>query len=833
MTLRKQLFWATTALMSSLFMAETASAQSTGTAAVEVDQVVVTGRRGPRTIDGAMVAETVGKSRSTITQEFIDTQASGQTINEILNLVPGMSFTNNDAYGASGGNIRLHGFDGPRISQTFDGMPMNDSGNYSLYTNQQLDSELIGSASVNTGTTDVDSPTASASGGTINLSSINPAAEFGGRIKGSLGDNSFQRVFAQVDTGEIGPWGTSAWFAYSDQSYDKFKGMGDLSKTQYNFKVFQPIRDNGDFVSLAGHWNRNRNNNYGDLQLQRNADGSAGLANGVTWNSDFDNKYAAPTYVNGQTDSDDNANRYWALRQNPSDTGNLRAQSRFTLREGLIFTFDPSFQYTLATGGSGQYVMAESEAARKDAKDTSWMALVGSSGAGGVDLNGDGDILDRVRVHSTNNTHTQRYGISSSLIWKMTDTQTLRAAYTLDDARHRQTGLNSQIDFSNPSEPRFFDPFAGLRDKEHRIVNQDGYEIRSRDRLSYATLNQFAIEYAGRFLEDTLRVNVGVRAPFFKREMNQNCYSQSKSSTVVCTTEKEIANANGTVSFAGRNSSSGRPIEFIKPYSREVKFDDILPNINVSWNFTGAHSVYGSFAQSLTLPRTDNLYTVFFDANGGITSPITEPEKTTTYDLGYRYQTGVLMASANVWYTKFDNRIVSRYDQDLGVSFDSNVGDVDLYGFDSQIGWSPIEGLSLYATASYTDSEIANDYLDGTTVIKTGGKSLTETPDWTFGGRIQYETGPLQVGAQVKYTGERWVTDENDMYTEAYTVVNADAKFDLGYFGYKNSSIALRVVNLFDEKYFGSISGAYNASQKTYAYRGAPRTIQATVTYAF
>src|SRR5690606_34369527 len=73
MTIRKQLFWATTALVSSFVMAETASAQSTGTAAVEVEQVVVTGRRGPRTIDGAMVAETVGKSRSTITQEFIET----------------------------------------------------------------------------------------------------------------------------------------------------------------------------------------------------------------------------------------------------------------------------------------------------------------------------------------------------------------------------------------------------------------------------------------------------------------------------------------------------------------------------------------------------------------------------------------------------------------------------------------------------------------------------------------------------------------------------------------------------------------------------------------
>ncbi|MFW8695620.1 hypothetical protein, partial [Mesorhizobium japonicum] len=99
-----------------------------------------------------------------------------------------------------------------------------------------------------------------------------------------------------------------------------------------------------------------------------------------------------------------------------------------------------------------------------------------SKTTGGVDLNGDGDTLDSVRIHSTNNTHTQRYGISSSLIWKLSDTQTLRAAYTLDDARHRQTGMYGRIDFSNPTDPRFFDAFAGLSDKDHRIVNLDGYE---------------------------------------------------------------------------------------------------------------------------------------------------------------------------------------------------------------------------------------------------------------------------------------------------------------------------------------------------------------------
>ncbi|MBX4158809.1 hypothetical protein K4A07_16935, partial [Lactiplantibacillus plantarum] len=85
MNTRKSLIWATTALAGSLAFAGAASAQSTGTEAVEVGEVVVTGVRGPRTIDGVIAAESVGKSRSTVTQEFISTQPAGQSINEVLN----------------------------------------------------------------------------------------------------------------------------------------------------------------------------------------------------------------------------------------------------------------------------------------------------------------------------------------------------------------------------------------------------------------------------------------------------------------------------------------------------------------------------------------------------------------------------------------------------------------------------------------------------------------------------------------------------------------------------------------------------------------------------
>ena len=39
---------------------------------------------------------------------------------------------------------------------TFDGVPLNDSGNYAIFPNQFLDPELVEQVNVNLGATDVD-----------------------------------------------------------------------------------------------------------------------------------------------------------------------------------------------------------------------------------------------------------------------------------------------------------------------------------------------------------------------------------------------------------------------------------------------------------------------------------------------------------------------------------------------------------------------------------------------------------------------------------------------------------------------------------------------------
>ncbi len=837
---RKSVFWATTALFTGLLVsAGTASAQSTGTEAAEsrVEDVIVTGARGPRNIDGAIVAETIGKTRSSITQEFIQTQTPGQTILQSLNLVPGVNFYNADPYGTSGGNIRLRGFDGNRVSLTFDGIPLNDTGNYATYTNQQLDPELIERATVNQGTTDVDSPTASATGGTINYTSRRPANEFGGWLQASFGDFNYRRNMFLIDTGEVGPWGTTAWFAFSRQDYDKFKGEGFLRKEQYNARIYQPLGTNGDFLALSGHYNENRNNNYNGPNL-RTATGFCDVARTVVcndqvvddprgWDVDFDTTYVAPTRRAGLADNDTNGTNYFGLRINPSNTGNIRGNSRFTLAEGLVLTIDPSFQYVLANGGTQQAVLQETD-----------LLLRGTFTTGGVDLNGDGDTLDRVRVMTPSNTNTHRYGLNTSLIWDLDDNHRLRAAYAYDWGRHRQYGHFGFVNFENPSQPRFVDWFGGRNLESNRVVNRNGYELRSRDRLSYAELSQFSLEYRGQFLDDALTVNIGVRAPFFKRELNQFCYSQNASSNVLCTSEVPNAPlANGNVTFVGRGTT-----QYIAPYSREVEYDDLLPNVGVTYRFDGGHMVYGSYAETLSAPRTDSLYAVRRLADNSIGNPSVQPETAQTFDIGYRYSSPTVVGSVAGFFTNYDNRIVNTFDEDLNTFVDRNVGSVELMGFEGSLGWSPTEALSLYGSVAYLDGELQENYRFNAAgdQLQTQGKKLVETPDWTASFRANYTFSEMfSGGVQAKYTGERWITDVNDLADDAFTIVDVDARIDFTPWGYQDTYLQFNVTNVFDEKYYAGLGTRASATpgqlgySRPFATTGSPRTWMATLRVGF
>jgi iron complex outermembrane receptor protein len=811
-----------------------AFAQSTGSTDMDQGDVVVTAARPTRGIAGVQIPEGT-KAKGVLTQDFIAKQTPGNSILDTINMLPGVSFQNNDPFGSAGGTLTIRGFDSARIALTFDGIPLNDTGNYALYSNQQLDPELIDQVNVNYGSTDVDSPSAAASGSTVNYRTIVPTDKFGVRVLGSVGDYNFFRVFGLINTGEFTSIGTKAWVsASSANNRVVFNDFGKINKSQFNARLYQPLGSNGDFLSLAGNYNVNRNNFFGSAPLRFDPNtfseltapapgapvvGTAtdpaitplnpffftgagriagtGTANRFPYGRDELPYHIArcqtavgrpgvadsPLNVVDATASNNGSacGSSFDERYNPSNTGSVRFGSKFTLAPSLVLTVDASYQYTKANGG-GTVTGLEGTGTLSGTRPvgsvtTGYLGVLNTgpntgntaspSGFGyytGIDLNGDGDKLDSVTLLAPSETKTHRYGLNASLRYDINEDNTIRVAFAYDRGKHKQTGELGYLQANGVP----FDVFP----ENNPIKDALGNVLQKRDRLSYATLTQVSGEYRGNF--GGLTVNLGVRAPWFKRDLNQRCFTIAANGNVDCVDQTQVA------AFAAANpysftAATNTVVGFQAPNRRVYNYNRVLPNVGLSYKFEGGFNVFANYSKGIQVPGTDSLYqAMYYPANSAQANPT--PETTDNFDAGIRYSSPKIQAEIGPWYTKFTNRLAGAFDQDSQTTIYRNLGRVDKYGIDASISYRPIREVTLYVFGSYLKSEIKTNVQIGTcsttTTINcqtvgqpiyamTAGKRESASPTYTFGGRIAGSFGPVDLAIQAKRTGPRYLNDQN------------------------------------------------------------------------
>jgi iron complex outermembrane receptor protein len=841
-------------------------AQSTGTTTFEKEAIVVTGNRA-QDVGGVKVTDTT-KARNVLTQEFIARQQPGQSIDDIINYLPGVNFQSNGPYGDAGGTLTIHGFDASRISQTFDGVPMNDSGNYALFSQEQLDPELISEVNVSVGSTDLDSPTASATGGTVNYVLRNPTEQRHLRVQGSLGSFAFRRFFGVFDTGAFGPWGTRAFVAASNQKdHNPFDPNAKINKTQVNGKIYQPLAGD-DFVSLNGFYVRNRGEKFNDVTL-------------ATFPTSSTTAVLTPPpctttpAIAGHADIADPkcglaAAGYFGYGHNPANIYRLHLNSRLTIAPGLIVTLEPNYENTEANGSGAVIATENTFSLRNGAVTTPIFGFIGGKPFfGGVDLNGDGDTKDTVLVDAPSNTVTHRYGIIANLIYRMSDTQQFRVNYTLDHARLRQTGEVGPV--GPDGRPLIFFPAHG-----GAFSDKTGARIQKRNRLSYSILNQVSGEYRGEFLDERLVVDLGLRAPFFSRKLNNHCVAESTGSGFVDCFNDPASQAAFLLAHP----------TYQPPQARNLKYNRVLPSAGLTYHITPATQLFLNFSEGLQVPSTDALYDAFaFPVGTDDASPKAELSK--NFEGGVRYNSRKVKAQLSGWYTAFSNRIEESLiadPQNPGqfTNVFTNLGDVHKYGVDGSVAYAPGRHLTLYAFGSLLHSKILDDVRAGACsasdvtfgnpaggltvctvkgqpiIFQTAGKQESGSPTFTLGGRAQGNFGPLEVGIQAKRTGPRYVNDQNTgifafpapprsgpplpntqifpAKTAAYTVVDLDARFTLGMLGLsKQSYFQLNVHNLFDKFYVSGFNGTINNSafRSQFVFVGAPRSVTGTLNLVF
>ena len=811
--------------LAAIILPGAAFAQSTGT--VDAEEIVVTGSRTSTGIQGIQVPDSP-KARTVLSNELLRTQTPGQSILNAINIVPSVNFTSNDPFGSSGGNVRIRGFDGNRISFTWDGLPLNDTGNYAIFSNQSGDPEIVDSVNVNQGTTDVDSPTAASSGGTINYRTIKPSEEFGAMIVGAYGGTysgrTYNRVFGKLETGDLFGTGVRAFITAAAARNDKFRGVGQIDKQQYNFRVYKEL-DGDDFISLAGHYNQNRNSSFralslaqADLDYRTNgrftfdnnplcarATPGAGAQNENTGTPQASTVIPSNQFTTFNppvpAGLDNSCSNYAGVRINPSNTGNLRFNSKASLTDKLTLSLDLGYQYVLANGG-GFTTLSE----------TAFQARGGLVPAG-RDLNGDADTLDTVAFYAPNNTNTNRYTVLSSLRYDFSEDQYLRVAYAFDYGRHRQTGEWARLNAIGDPTNVF-----GGRTNVLQVTDANGYFLRGRDRFSIATLSQVSGEYRGKFFDNTVELMVGLRAPFFKRELNQFCYTVAATGNPLCTSAvfgaAVVTAPNFYVVPASTVFTGAIPANAVyAPFKANYDYNKLLPNVGVTLRPMDDIQIYAAYAKGLSAPRTDNLYRK-------PTGVDVQPETTDNFDVGIRYTTSMVQASFGGFLNKFSNRIVTSFDSLQGISVDRNVGRVEIKGLEASVNVKPFPWFSFRGFGSYIDAKLKDNIRLGTTTVGvlgatvtglpiealTAGKKLVETPEWQYGFTARAEQGPVSLGVEFKQVTSRFATDVNDVVLPGYNTLNLDARLSMKEFGLDKTFIQLNVSNVFNRQYLGSIS---------------------------
>ncbi|MFF7710945.1 TonB-dependent receptor domain-containing protein [Pseudomonas sp. NPDC007930] len=371
------------------------------------------GVEGKATLGGGyMVQEESAKARSTVTKEAMEKMTPTGNAMDKLKYTPGLNISSEDATGLSSFRFTMRGMNSDQVGMSMDGMPINDSGNYALYSNLLGDSENIDQIFVTQGSSESDGPHIGSSGGNIGLTTVRPTKESGAFVKQTYGSNQTYKTFARVNTGEIN--GLSNWLSASHTEGQKWRGDGAVRADKVEWNSFFDAGD-GNFANLILKYHKQENNSYSQLTKAQ-----------FTQNGrDFDPYPALAT-----KGSNGKINSYYGLALNPFETFTAVFNSQLKLADNLTWTFNPYYYYGNGGGGGASPSALNSASSTAGNYDLSNLNSAAGYAADGTPNSGV--------YYRSSRTQTWRPGFTTKLNWDLGD-HSMTFGYWYELARQRQT----------------------------------------------------------------------------------------------------------------------------------------------------------------------------------------------------------------------------------------------------------------------------------------------------------------------------------------------------------------------------------------------------------
>ncbi|WP_342629296.1 TonB-dependent receptor [Nguyenibacter vanlangensis] len=288
---------------------------------------------------GMMSVETEAKAVTTVSRDFIAKLAPATSAAQMIQFAPGTNIGSSDPFGLSDQtSINVRGMNQSEIGYLFEGAPVADIATYDPYTSEWGDTENYEEVQLSQGTSDVNAPLVNATGGQMNVTTIDPSHTFGGLMDYSYGSHKTNRGFIRINTGDILNTGVRGFVSYSNATYGTWRGPGRGMRRHVDSKFVKEWGE-GNSISFVETYNENNQPNYAPVTAQQ-------------WKQ-YGDSYNYSPYPFQSTA----AGSYWVTEVGDWRNMILVAPMHFTLTRKLSLLVEPYFYWGSGGGGMGQWDM--------------------------------------------------------------------------------------------------------------------------------------------------------------------------------------------------------------------------------------------------------------------------------------------------------------------------------------------------------------------------------------------------------------------------------------------------------------------------------------------
>lgn len=712
----------------------------------------------PTNVSSTDVIETVsvigvGESRQVqrITSDNLDVLPPGTSVQKVLNRLPGVNAQSVDALGTNeqSMSLSLRGFNTTRLGYTLDGMPLGDGAynNYNgLSISRALISENLDVVELAQGIGNISTPSTSNLGGTVAYTSSDPKKELGMKVSQSLGSDNNRRSFGRFDSGEYGGFSMYVSGMYGTSDlWNDQAAYNESVNKQFNSKL---VYDFGGADRITAFIDTSRTSQASDFYLSKDQM-SRGL--GYDWGGyapDFD-KALSRAYCNTGS-----FNAALCDNSGPDQDADGAFTGGQILRNDDLYYLLGEFNLTDSLSLRAQVYHHEDKGTGNNWNSGSW-----SNFGTPQQL----PLIVRATLYTINRT-----GGTVALGWDLGNHHLEGGIWY----EHNESSAE-RYNYTHVTDPHDISGF---------IKGQPDVGVFAQA-TTWNTRQAFLRDTIG-FMDDKLSVDLGFKA------MNATSEAQALP-----------GDARTPISPASSGQFATGDLQAKK---------DFLPQVGARYQLTDSQEVFASYAKNIAMFQggfklgPQAVSQAVWDSQETLT-----PEESRSIEAGYRIVQPSFQASAAIYDTQFDNRLLqynpcnsrAPVGPDCGNRF-YNVGGVESKGVELTFLWTPIREFSWYNTVSFNNSEYDDDYTQGGVLQPTAGKTQVDTPEKLFSSEATYSVGSWYATLRGKYTGRRYYTYTNDQSFGGFTTLDLGTGYDLGeLFGVlKGAKVSLNVTNLTDKR---------------------------------